>query len=191
MFLTEVSDDYLIYLYRENNEEAKKELCDRYTTFIYGIIVGVQRRRGGYLDFEECFQEGFLSFLKCIDRYDNECGTFYYFVKTSIEKKLNYKLEKNKQNSNYISLDEFVYEEGEERLVDYVSEDEDAFFDDYSVYDKVVSRLNGVCRRIVDLRMEGYSYSSISNILGINKQNVYRQVVKIKNIVKDVIEKID
>ena len=117
MFLEEISDDYLICLYRENNDEAKKELCDRYTSFIYGVIVSIQKKMGGYLDFEECFQEGFLSFLKCIERYDNELGAFYYFVKTTVEKKLLCKLEMTKRNSNYIPLDKYVYEGGDETLI--------------------------------------------------------------------------
>lgn len=191
MFLEEISDDYLICLYRENNDEAKKELCDRYTSFIYGVIVSIQKKMGGYLDFEECFQEGFLSFLKCIERYDNELGAFYYFVKTTVEKKLLCKLEMTKRNSNYIPLDKYVYEGGDETLIDYVSEEENVVNYDSLIYDKAIGRMDDVCRKIVELRLEGYSYSEIARIIGVNKQCVYRQVGKIKNIIKDVIEKID
>ena len=191
MFCSEISDDYLICLYRENNDDAKKELCDRYTNFIYGIIVGVQKIWGYYLDFEECFQEGFLSFLKCIDRYDNEKGSFYFFVKTTIERKLLYRLDKERQESNYVPLDKFIYKDGDETLVDYVSEDKGEQEYDCSIYDKATSRMDEICRKIVELRIDGYSYSEIAQILGVNKQSVYRQVVKIKNIIKDVIEKID
>lgn len=191
MFLKEISDDYLICLCRENNEDAKNELCERYSTFIYGILNGVQKKYGNYIDFEEYFQESFLSFLKCIERYDNESGCFYYFVKTTIEKRLEYKIRKNNYYMNYIPLDKFIYEDGEETLMDYISEDGENNCWDSIVYNEMIDRLDELSCEIVELRIKGYSYGDIAKLLGINKQNVYRQVIKIKNIIKDVIEKID
>ena len=39
---------------------------------------------------------------------------------------------------------------------------------------------------IVDLKMKGYTYEEISLLLGISKQAIYRRIVKIKNMLKDI-----
>ena len=46
-------------------------------------------------------------------------------------------------------------------------------------------------KKIIDMKIAGYSYGEISNAIGETKQFVYRKISKLKNIIKDIIEKID
>ena len=60
MLEDKISDDYLICLYYEKNQEAIDYLYERYTKFIFGIIKSIQNKMGIYVDFEELFQEAFF-----------------------------------------------------------------------------------------------------------------------------------
>ena len=190
-FLEEVSDDFLIKLYFDKNQEAIDFLFERYTVFIYGIIAGLQKKYGDYIEFDELFQEGFLQFMKCIDRYDDESGCFYFFTKKSIERKLTDVINCANKYKRLNSLDSRRFNSGSESNLDYINEESDYSYYDNCLYERLVLRLDAKNKDIVDLKMMGYSYSEIACILGSNKQDVYRRVSKIKNILKDIIEKID
>lgn len=190
MFFEEVSDDYLVVQYHERNQDAIELLFDRYTKFMYGIIKEIQQIRGEYIDFDDCFQESFLAFLLCLERYDGEAGNFYFFVKRTVERKLLDKFIKVKSN-RYICLEQTIYEEGHETVSDYIAEDNQNVYGENFLYDELISRIDEDCKKIVDMKMEGYSYREIAVFLKITKQGIYRRVSKIKNILKDIIEKID
>lgn len=191
MHLEEISDDYLISLYFEKNQYAIDFLFERYTVFIYGIIWEIQKKEGEYMDFEDLFQEAFVVFLNCIQRYDTDNGCFYFFVRKSIRRKLNDKIQFMKKIRKVSSLDIDMYAVSRERCVDYVAEECEYSYYDNTVYEKLVNRVDVKSKEIIDLKMAGYSYNEIAEILGDNKQGVYRRVGRIKNILKDIIEKID
>ena len=189
MFLEEISDDYLVKLFFEKNQEAIDLLFDRYTKFIYGIIRDLQKKENEYLDFEDLFQECFLMFLMCIQRYDEEQGNFYFFVRKTIERKISDKLKVVKRQEKFLSLDGLVGERS--CLLDYVAEDSSNDYCSSHLYEMLMNRLDEDCGCIVDMKMMGYSYQEIAKIMKVTKQSVYRCVRKIKNILKDIIEKID
>ena len=191
MHLEEISDDYLISLYFEKNQEAIDLLFERYKVFIYGIICEFQKRDGEYIDFEDFFQEAFLVFLNCIQKYDTDNGCFYFFVRKSITRKLEDKIRFLKKFKRAISLDASMYSVSRENCIDYVAEDCEYSYYDNFIYEKLINRIDEKSKEIVDLKLAGYSYSEIAEIMGDNKQGVYRRVGRIKNILKDIREKID
>lgn len=191
MFLEEISDDYLICLYFDKNQEAIDELYDRYTKYIYGIIVEAQRNYGEYLDFDDLFQDCFLAFLGCIERYETDRGNFYFYVRKAMERKVKDKIEMAIKSNDFISLDEPKYQDGDQTYLDCVCEWEDVYDCGDSLKEVLFRRLKEEERDIVRLKMKGYSYQEICSIINKSKQYVYRRVSKIKNILKDIIEKID
>lgn len=191
MFLEELSDDYLICLYFDKNQAAIDLLIERYTKFIYGVIRDVQNQEGEYLDFDDLFQDCFLSFLNCVERYEQEKGNFYFYVRKSVERKIQDKLIAQKKIDSCLSLDELRYDEGNLSLLDCVCENEEVYCYENGLKDVLYDKLDDCDKEIVDLKIEGYSYRKIATLLGITKQSVYRRVGKIKNILKDIIEKID
>ena len=102
------------------------------------------------------------------------------------------KLKKIRKNNQVISLDEPYYESKSEFNIDYVADQEDfSYQSTENLYDSLIAKLDEECKKIVDLRIVGYSYGKIAIFLESNKQYVYRKVNKIKNIIKDIMEKID
>ena len=137
MFLNEISDDFLVCLYHERNQIAIDLLFERYKNFIYGMIGDLQKKDGNYVDFEELFQEGFLTFLNCIERSDFDLGCFYFFVRKAVERKLADKIKALKRYGRVISLDKQFYEVGHEKFVDYIAEESDYSYYDNSLYNKL------------------------------------------------------
>ena len=59
------------------------------------------------------------------------------------------------------------------------------------LYKSLLEKLNEKEILVMNMRAEGYNYHEIARILGVSKQAVYRKVVTIKNIIKDIMKKID
>lgn len=190
MLLKEISDDLLVCLWREKNQDAFDLLQCRYNCFIYGIIKDCYKKCFDYIDFDDLYQDAFLVFLKCIDMYDEENGCFYFFVRKSIERCIFNFLKKRERMKRVSSLDSMFYDNGRESIVDYICEDS-LGYEFNPLYDKLVSKLGTVNKRIVDYKMQGYTYMEIGEMLHISRSGIYSRVNKIKNILKDIIEKID
>ena len=191
MYLNEISDDWLICLYREGNQVAADLLFERYNVFLYGFINQVLRKDCIYYEYKELFQELIIVLMNCIERYDEDNGCFYYFVKKAAERKLYNLLSKIARKNRVLSLDDSFYDDGNEDVVDYVKEENNAPYYTTELYQTIVSKLNEEEILILNMKVEGYAYREISKKLGISKQAIYRRVNSIKNIVKDIIEKID
>jgi len=182
LFLKEISDDFLIELYREGNQIAIDLLFERYHKFIYGIIRDLFKNETEYLDYEELFQDSMIVFISCINKYDVDNGCFYFFVRKSIERKLRFITKKSKARKSVLSLDEYMYLDGDERKIDYIAEKENS----NNLYMEIEDKLGDFENEIVRLKMEGYTYEEMASLLGIGKQSVYRKINKIKNILKDI-----
>ena len=184
MQLRKISDDLLIGLYREGNQDAIDMLFERYKTFIYGIINDVFCNFGYYVDYEDMFQESMVVFLDCLRKYDVDNGCFYFFVRTSIERRLINKIKRIKKNMVVKSLDVECFDDGNEKIIDYVAEE-----DKNSVLeDLFIEKLDGINKDIAVLKIKGFSYEDIADVLQINKQFIYRRMVKIKKVLKDIIK---
>ena len=186
----QVSDDWLVNLYREGNQEAIDCLFERYNVYIYGFIHNLFRKKMICCDYNEIFQEVMIIFLNCIDRYDEENGKFYFYVRLCIERKL-YDFLNKMGKEKFISLDDFYYENGTESILDYVAEVNQCPYYETELYNIIKGNLSSEELKIIDMKIEGYTYEEISNEIGIGKQTVYRKINVIKNVIKDILEKID
>ncbi len=186
----EVSDDWLISLYRNGDQIGIDCLYERYTSFIYGFINNIVSK-GTYYDYSEFFQELIIVFINCLEKYDEERGKFYFFVKLSVERKMIDMLSKIKKEKQILSLDNFYYKNGDECIADYIQEENSSVYGENDLYECLKESLDTEGMNIVDMRVKGYSYQEISEILDISKQAIYRKIRLIKNIIKDIIEKID
>lgn len=186
--MKKTSDDFLIYLVREGNQDAIDALYERYKYFIYGFINEKLKNEDLYYDYSELYQDLFLIFLRCIEKYDDYSGCFYTFVKTAVDRKIIDVIKKTKRYNKFASLDRMMFSSGNECCVDYVSEQDNT---DTYLYDSLVENLNDIDKSIVDLKIYGYTYEEIAKVVGLGRQSVYRRFIKIRNILKDIIEKID
>ena len=191
MFLDEISDDLLINLYREGLQWAIDLLFERYSVFLYGFINRTLKSQNVCCDYKDVFQDLFVVLINCIERYDEKAGCFYFFVKCAMERRLYNFINQLNKDKRIASLDELCFSSGNESCLDYVEESENKMYYETELYGKMKESLSMEELMIVDMKVEGYTYQEIADTLCVNKQAVYRKMVLIKNIIKDIIEKID
>ena len=191
MYVSEISDDYLICLYREKNQDAIDLIFERYRKYIYKIIQNILKNEIAIYDYEGIFQDAMIILIKCLEHYDEESGCFYFFVKKSVERKVYDEIKRVRMESKILSLDNLKYDNGNVNYVDCIAEEDNdnKYFSD--LYNRLINKLKKCEKEVVDLRLDGYTYVEIAKITNSNKQSVYRKIAKIKNILKDIIEKID
>ena len=138
MRLDQVSDDLLISLCREGNQSAIDLLYERYTSYIYGFIKSQAQINHLFCDYNELFQDVVLTFINCIEKYDEYSGCFYYFVKCAVDRRLHYLLAKVKKNNKIIPLDILAYDNNDViSVVDYISEEGNETYYEQELYDMI------------------------------------------------------
>lgn len=182
MFLREVSDDLLVELKREGNQYAIDLLFERYRNFLYGIINDFFVKKGRYVDYDELYQEAMCIFISCIDKYDENSGCFYFFIRKCIERRLRYLYGKEIRHKEIDSLDKYMYDDNKETKMDYIKESEG----DFSLYEQIEERFDELSMKIIRLKSIGYTYEEMSTILSVGVQTIYRRISKIKKILKDI-----
>ena len=73
MFYEEISDDLLICLYREKQQEAIDLLFERYKCYLYGIINDMLKKETLYFDYDELYQDAIIVLINCIEKYVEIC----------------------------------------------------------------------------------------------------------------------
>lgn len=182
MSFMEVTDNELMYLLRCGNEMAKKVFIERYHYRLYGLIKRFDfKKLSDYLDYDDCFQECFIVFLKCIERFDEEYN-FYNYLNRAINHHM-IRLKKAKErNANVISLE---YESDHKpSLIDIVSED-DLEYQNIVVDDYIKENFDSEEQEIIKLKSQGYSGWEISQIMNITVKYLAKKVAQIKEIMKN------
>ena len=153
MLLDTVSDDLLICLYREGNQVAIDLLYERYNVFLFGFINQYASISSMKCDYKEMFQELMVVFLNCIERYDEDNGCFYYFVKTAAERRLYQIISKMKRYSEISSLDDFMYTDGRESAVDFVAESMSKEYYETELYEYIHERVSPSQMKIINMKI--------------------------------------
>lgn len=182
MSFLEVTDNELIYLLRCGNLAAKECFIARYQYRLYGLIKSIIAKKvNEYLDYEDYFQECFIVFLKCMERFNEEYN-FYNYLKTAINHHfIRIKREKDRSNK-IISLD---YEsDNKPSLIDMVSED-DLEYKTIEVNDYIKENFDDLEQKIIWLKIKGYTGDEISKILNITTKRLSKKVFNIKEIMKN------
>lgn len=179
MVFSDIEDNELIYLHRNNNCQAKQYLIDRYKKRIYGMINKFANINGiSKLDYEECYQDCFIVFLKCLDYYDG--FNFLNYVTTAVFNKLYKILKRNQNYEEIISLDYSLLND-DTSLLDSVSDQEYNYeINDLRIF--IEENFDSDYQKIIEYKLKGYSCLEISKILKINKKRVYACLEYIKNI---------
>lgn len=177
MFL-DIGDAELIYLIRSNNYMAREVLFNRYKKRIYGMISSLANKGVIGKDYEEYYQDCFVVFLKCIENFDEEYN-FFYYVKSSINRKLRLLSEQESINKEILSLD-YVIDEDNNILLDTIADPSQNYDQsDLDIY--IDENFDDIEKDFITLRLKGYSISEIAKIKNISKKKVCKILQGIKN----------
>lgn len=193
------SNDYeLLYLYHENDEQAKNILYLKYK-FIINLLI---KKYSKYLikvnaDYDEVYSECTIGFSDALKRFDDKKdASLPTFITLCVERKLKtiikkYNRNKYKINKESLSLD-YVYDD-DQSLMDYVIDlnheplknmTEDERYNE--LIDNIKSKLTEREYNVFLLMAKNLNYNEIANILGLTSKQVDNTMQRVKNKIKEI-----
>lgn len=196
-------NDYeLSYLVSENTDEAKEMLFKKYK---FAVELKANKYKDfvvskGY-DYNDLIQEGMIGLSQAIKDYsDQKDSQFLSFANLCIDRQLssfvrNISRDKHKLLNSSISIDTSTNTKGRP-LFDLLLDDkninpEQSFIEmeeEEELYNKIRAVLTNQERDVFDLRVQGFSYKEISNVLNLTEKSVSGCLERIKNKINNILK---
>lgn len=179
-------DDYeLLYLASENNEEAIKELLNKYYKNLYLKSLKYNPSKSNIDDF---LNESTLALYDAIYNYKDNVK-FITYLNTCLENKLhNYKniLNRKKHSilNNAINIDDIEQVRDNTFNPEIILYNEECYIE---LKNKIIDNLNYQEELVFLLKEQGFSYNEISMILGKKLKTIYKYIYNIKKISNKII----
>ena len=178
---TQYSEEQLIVLLKEKNENGFHYLYDHYSGALYGVILRIVQSK----DYtEEIIQDVFVKIWNSIQQYDSSKGRFYtWMINIARNTAIDYLKSKGFQNElKNQSLPDFVYNSAELSTTNDSS--------DFIGFNKVLESLESDKKELIDLAYyQGYTQNEISEKLkiplGTVKTKMRNALMKLKDLLKD------
>ena len=169
-------NDYeLVYMVRENDDESKSILFEKYDPIIRKIASNFYTNFKGYgSDYEDFYQEALIAFQHALVTYDDSKDSLFYTFSTfCIKRSLQSycrNISSNKVSgliSNFVDIDCYEIEDKNssiEKNIDY---------ENYkNICKKVIYDLPSESSAIIELRLNGFTYREIGTLLDIPNSSV-------------------
>lgn len=178
---TQYSEEQLIVLLKEKNENGFHYLYDHYSGALYGVILRIVQSK----DYtEEIIQDVFVKIWNSIQQYDSSKGRFYtWMINIARNTAIDYLKSKSFQNElKNQSLPDFVYNSAELSTTNDSS--------DFIGFNNVLESLESDKKELIDLAYyQGYTQNEISEKLkiplGTVKTKMRNALMKLKDLLKD------
>lgn len=200
----ELNDFELVSYVRDNSEEANEILYDKYKP----LIEKNARRLLKYcsyngLELNDLIQEGMLGLSRAIDTFNESKETsFYTYAKTCIERKqlsaiIASQRQKHKLLNESVSFEMYDKEETEIKtvdswLIDNSYNPETVVFDyenSHELREKIEKILTEFEMQVFELKLAGFTYVEISEILDKDKKQIDNAIQRIKTKIKDSLKR--
>ncbi len=197
-------NDYeLLYLVSENNDDARDIFYSKYENV---IKIKASKYKNyvesmGY-DFSDILQEGRLGLTNAINSFkEHKDVQFHTFANLCIDRQLatfirDISRDKHKLLNTSISLDSTTNSVGRpltEIILDERNVDPELSFieaeEKEELYNKIDEILTTTEKDVFDLRIQGFSYKEIANILDITPKAVDGTISRIKNKLSNIVNK--
>lgn len=189
-------NDYeLVFLAQEKDEIASEMLYSKYEDFInnkakknYYIL----KKYG--LELEDIKQEVIIGFEKAINDFDQDNeACFFTFANMCVDRHLHTIMKKYTGYRNKILNDAFCIDEDDEySLLDIVGDNNTPEYclfekdDADNLFNKIDNELTFSESIVFKLKLDGYDYKEISDVLDVKIKSVYNYIRKIKLKVKRI-----
>lgn len=195
----EYNDYELVSLAQENNEVAINILHRKYKNIIYGKskkVFNILRSKG--LELSDVIQEATIGFEEAIMGYNQDDNAlFYTFANLCIDRQLKTLILKQSRCKHKILNEALALDNDEENTDFYnmISDDvtpETELFnkeDANLLYNKIKSVLTNFEDNVFELKIRGFSYKEIADILDIENKDIYNAIDRIKNKINKLLNK--
>lgn len=196
------NDNEIIYCIKDNNEEASDLIYEKYRPFIEVTAKRLARYSlNTGLETSDFIQEGMLALNNAVISFDEQKDiTFYTYAKTCIERKMISLIVKNTSNKHKVLNNSIPFEisdeEGEHLLFGDILEDrgsnpEEMIINDETekiLIDNIRCNLTDLERQVFDLKISGFSYKEIAEILDKTPKSIDNTIQRLKNKIKEQID---
>ena len=173
--IIDFNDNELIYLIRNNNEQATNLLIKKYDKYIHLKIHDMQLK-----NHEDCYQEGLMVLFYCAKTYNEMFNKSFmkYFETLLNNRYIDIKRAQDKESNYLVILDE--------KEIDYCSilcEDEEKL--DFNINDVFLSKLTLIEKSVFyDYYLCNRTINEIANKQKVDKKNIYYVIYRIKGKIK-------
>lgn len=184
-----INDYEVVYMVRENDEEARKIIFNKYIPIVRRIASDhLALAKMARIEYEDLVQEGLIALNEAINKYNERSGVlFYTFLCVCVERRILTYCRKMNSSKHYLlntSLDdEYIYSVSDNDVFE-------AYFNEINLERKFVSFKNLfdiVESNIFELRYNGFSYKEISKLLDIPVSTIDGKLCKIRRILKETL----
>lgn len=184
-----INDYEVVYMVRENDEEAREIIFNKYIPIVRRIASDhLALAKMARIEYEDLVQEGLTALNEAINKYNERSGVlFYTFLCVCVERRILTYCRKMNSSKHYLlntSLDdEYIYSVSDNDVFE-------AYFNEINLERKFVSFKNLfdiVESNIFELRYNGFSYKEISKLLDIPVSTIDGKLCKIRRILKETL----
>lgn len=193
----EYNDFELVSLAQENNEEAIEILYKKYNDLIQRKAKRVLRiLKGSGIELSDIIQEALIGFDEAIRKFNqNDDTIFSTFAIICIDGRIKtFILKQNRGKYRFLNeAVNFENRDNECNLLDLLSDNvtpESLLFSDVSeseIYIKIKNVLTGFEDVVFELKIQGYEYKEIANILDIDSKDIYNAINRIRIKTKKIL----
>ena len=197
------NDFELIGYIRENSEEANEILFQKYKPMIVNFatkMVNYSPNLG--LEINDLIQEGMLGLNTAINAFDeNDEASFYTYAKTCIERRIistiiAAKRQKHKILNESMSLEVYTDEENSSIMDALVADNsynpENIVVqteNEHKLIEQIAEQLTPLEQQVFDLKISGFKYKEIADILDKEPKVIDNALNRIKNKIKSIIQR--
>lgn len=199
----EFNDNEILSYIAENNEEATTLIYEKYKPLINKVATNLYKKycKNTGLELGDLIQEGMLGLNNAINRYqENKDTLFYTYAKTCIERKIiSTVIAANRQKHKILNesisfeiniddskvvLDSFLKDNNynpEEIVIDKESSIE--------LKDAIERNLTDFEKKILQLKLDGFEYKEIAEIVEKDIKSVDNAVQRIRTKIRKILKK--
>ena len=190
----EYNDFELVSLIRENNEEAREILYNKYKPIIVKKSTDQIFKLGSYgMEINDLIQEGYIGLDNAINCFNEKENTsFYTFALLCIDRQIITYIKKNTNNKAMILNDAINLDDGKEYLFRDNTDIEGSFInkeDAKEFINLICDSLSDIEKKVFSLKLEGYDIGEIANLLNKHTKVIYNTLHRIKYKIKLIMNK--
>lgn len=190
----EYNDFELVSLIRENNEEAREILYNKYKPIIVKKSTDQIYKLGSYgMEINDLIQEGYIGLDNAINCFNEKENTsFYTFALLCIDRQIITCIKKNTNNKAMVLNDAINLDDGKEYLFRDNTDIEGSFInkeDAKEFINLICDGLSDIEKKVFSLKLEGYDIGEIANLLNKDTKVIYNTLHRIKYKIKLIMNK--
>ena len=190
----EYNDFELVSLIRENNEEAREILYNKYKPIIVKKSTDQIYKLGSDgMEINDLIQDGYIGLDNAINCFNEKENTsFYTFALLCIDRQIITYIKKNTNNKAMVLNDAINLDDGKEYLFRDNTDIEGSFInkeDAKEFINLICDSLSDIEKKVFSLKLEGYDIGEIANLLNKDTKVIYNTLHRIKYKIKLIMNK--